>query len=137
VTASDGTNSAFAEVKITILAWTLQGFFQPVDMGGVFNTVKNGSTVPLKFRIFAGPTELTDIAAVQSVTYIQIVCAAAAPVDAIEEIVTTGGTVLRWAGDQFIDNWKTPSGGSVVGKCYQVTMTADDGSKLHAFFKLK
>ena len=59
------------------------------------------------------------------------------PADAIEEIVTTGGTVLRWAGDQFIDNWKTPSGNGVVGKCYKVTMTAADGTKLDALFKLK
>jgi hypothetical protein len=47
--------------------------------------------------------------------------------------------VLRYDGtsSQFIDNWKTPSGGGVVGKCYRVTMTALDGSKISAFFKLK
>ena len=130
-------NVEIATRSYTVLAWTLQGFFQPVDMNGVYNTVKNGSTVPLKFRIFAGATELTDVVVVQSIMSVPINCSATAPVDAVEEIVTTGGTVLRWAGDQFIDNWKTPSGSSVVGKCYQVTMTADDGSKLNAFFKLK
>jgi predicted secreted protein len=29
----------------------LKGFYQPVDMNGVYNIVKNGSTVPLKFEI--------------------------------------------------------------------------------------
>ena len=31
-------------------------------MNGVVNTVKGGSTVPLKFEVFAGTTELTDTA---------------------------------------------------------------------------
>ncbi len=43
-----GTKSITYEVK----AWTLKGFYAPVDMGnGVINTAKNGSTVPLKFEV--------------------------------------------------------------------------------------
>jgi Thrombospondin type 3 repeat len=129
-------NVGTASATYTVLAWTLRGFYQPVDMNGVFNTVKNGSTVPLKFEVFAGSTELTDTAVVQSVTAQQISCSASAPVDAIEEIVTTGGTVLRYdtTASQFIDNWKTPAKPNL---CYRVTMTTDDGSSLSAFFKLK
>ena len=37
----------------------MSGYYQPVDMNGVWNTVKGGSTVPLKFELFAGTTELT------------------------------------------------------------------------------
>jgi hypothetical protein len=33
-------------------AWTLSGFYTPVDMGGVWNTLRNGATVPLKFEVF-------------------------------------------------------------------------------------
>jgi hypothetical protein len=29
-------------------------------MGGVYNTVNGGSTVPFKFELFAGDTELTE-----------------------------------------------------------------------------
>jgi hypothetical protein len=42
VTASaldNAGNSAIASSTYTVLAWTLNGFYQPVDMGGVFNTV--------------------------------------------------------------------------------------------------
>jgi hypothetical protein len=116
-----------------IMAWTLNGFFQPVDMNGVYNRVKGGSTVPLKFKIFAGTTELTDVAFVTSLQAEQVVCDAGAFIDDVE-IVATGGTVLRYSDGQFIYNWKTPSG---AGKCFRVTMTTLDGSSLVAYFKLK
>jgi hypothetical protein len=117
----------------------LNGFFQPVDMSTptttVYNTVKNGSTVPLKFEIFAGPTELIDTAAVKSLTYAQTSCDATAITDPIET-VATGGTVLRYdsTAGQFVYNWKTPA---TASKCYVVTMTTQDGSFLKAYFKLK
>jgi len=139
-TAYDKAGNSKVETRsYTVLAWTLKGFYQPVDMPTlttiVWNTVKNGSTVPLKFEIFAGSTEQTDVSAVDSLTYAQIACNATAPQDEIET-VATGGTVLRYdsTGGQFIFNWKTPN---TASKCYRVTMTALDGSTLSAFFKLK
>ena len=135
--AYDVAGNSHSETRtFTVLAWTLKGFFQPVDMNGVWNTVKNGSTVPLKFQIFAGSTQLTDTAYVKSVAYVMTTCITAGTEDAIEEIITTGGTVLRYdaSGGQFIDNWKTPS---MAGKCYRVTMTTQDGSAISALFKLK
>ena len=45
----------------TVNAWTITGFYQPVDMNGVVNTVKGGSTVPLKFNIYAGGVERTSV----------------------------------------------------------------------------
>jgi hypothetical protein len=119
----------------TVLAWTLKGFYQPVDMNGVLNTVKNGSTVPLKFELFAGATELTSTADVKSLTAIQITCDTSNPIDDIE-VTATGGTSLRYdaSGGQFIYNWQTPKN---PGTCYRVTMTTQDGSTLVAPFKLK
>jgi hypothetical protein len=127
---------------LKILAWTLTGFYQPVDMstgGLVWNTVKGGSTVPLKFNIYqattADPTkERTDVGAIQSFTVTPISCNSST-VDAIE-FTTTGGTSLRYdaAEGQFIQNWQTPK---LPGTCHRVTMTAIDGSKLGAYFKLK
>ena len=135
-TALDLAGNSYTEARTyTVLAWTLTGFFQPVDMSGVFNVVKGGSTVPLKFRIHAGATELTDVANVKSLTYAPVNCDATAALDDIET-VATGGTSLRYdtTGGQFIYNWKTPS---TPGKCYRVTMTTQDLSTLVAFFKLK
>jgi hypothetical protein len=131
-------NYAFSYVNgtLTVQAWTLKGFYQPVDMNGVWNTVKNGSTVPLKFQVFSGSTELTSVSVVKSVTSAQVACSGGSE-DAIEEVVaTTGGTVLRYdsTGGQFIDNWQVPR---TASKCYRVTMTTVDGSSLVALFKLK
>lgn len=136
-TAKDAAgNTGTATSTVTVNAWTLAGFYQPVEMNGIWNTVKNGSTVPLKFEVFAGSTELTDVSKVKSVTAVQVLCTTGAE-EAIEEVVsTTGGTELRYdtTGGQFIDNWKTPK---TAGKCYRVTMTTVDGSSLKALFKLK
>jgi hypothetical protein len=135
-TATDNVgNSSTATMFYTISAWTLKGFYQPVDMGGVFNTVKNGSTVPLKFEIFAGPTELMDVSAVDTLSINRVGCTTGAVEDAIE-LTATGGTSLRYdaTGGQFIYNWKTPT---PAGPCYQITLKTDDGSILTALFKLK
>ncbi|KAF0109365.1 MAG: hypothetical protein FD147_2291, partial [Chloroflexi bacterium] len=132
-------NSKVEERTYTVQAWTLSGFFQPVDMGNVWNTVKNGSTVPLKFRIFTGTTEITDTSAVKSIASKLVPCTTlpGAAEDAIETLLSpTGSTVLRYdlTVGQFVYNWKTPS---TPAKCYQVTMTTQDGSSKTAFFKLK
>ena len=135
-TATDHAGNTSVETRgYTVLAWTMSGFYKPVDMGGVFNTVKGGSTVPLKFELFAGPTELTELAAVQSFQVHGTSCSAGADTDAVE-FTTTGGTSLRYdsTDGQFIQNWKTPTG---AGKCYRVTMTAQDGSTIQALFKTK
>jgi hypothetical protein len=113
-TATDKAgNTNSASVTYTVLAWTLRGFYQPVDMGsGVVNTVKNGSTVPLKLEIFACSNELTDTADVASFSAKQVPCTKFSG-DAIDEIevVATGGTSLRYdtTGGQFIYNWSSIS----------------------------
>jgi hypothetical protein len=126
----------------TVLAWNLSGFYEPVTMNAL-NTAKSGSTVPLKFEIFAGPVgqnEQTSTSAVKSFVVQQITCDLAddvGPEDAIE-LYSTGGTSLRYdaTAGQFIQNWQTPK--NSAGKCYRVTMTALDGiSKITANFKLK
>jgi hypothetical protein len=123
--------------KLVIKAWTLNGFYQPIDMGGVLNTVKNGSTVPVKFELFSRTTELTSASAVSSISAKQVNCEAfsGGTTDEIE-MVTTGGTSLRYdsTGGQFIYNWQTPK---KPNTCYNLTMTAADGSTLTAYFKLR
>jgi|GEM_PF-2220053 len=131
----DGGLSSTDMITITVLPWSLLGFYQPVDMNGVYNFVKGGSTVPLKFEIFADPTELTDVTAVKSLTYAQVSCDANAITDPIETL-TTGSTALRYdaTSGQFIYNWKTPK---MPGTCFRITVTTIDNSALVAYFKLK
>ena len=131
--ASDAAGNVAKRTRsYTVLAWTLRGFYQPVDMND-WNIVKNGATVPVKFEIFAGPTELTDTS---------IVSLAAAHVDctaddgAAIDLVSTGGTSLRYdaVAGQYVFNWQTPR---TPGQCYRVTLTTQDGSSLSALFRLK
>lgn len=137
-TATDNAgHTATATRMYTVLAWTIKGFYQPVDMNDVVNMVKGGSTVPLKFEIFAGSTELTTTASISSFKVGAITCGQlqGTPTDEIE-LYSTGGTSLRYdtTGGQFIQNWQTPRG---AGVCYKVTMTALDGSSITAYFKTK
>jgi hypothetical protein len=127
-------NKAEETRTYSVLAWTLAGFYQPVNMGAL-NTVKGGSTVPLKFEVFAGATELTDAAVVSSFKAVTYACEGGLTEDPVD-FTTTGGTSLRYdmTDGQFIQNWKTPK---EAGKCYKVTMTTQDGSTLVALFKLK
>ncbi|MFC0678392.1 PxKF domain-containing protein [Lysobacter korlensis] len=121
-------------VSYTVTPWKATGFYSPVDMGGVVNTVKGGSTVPLKFEVF-GATEFTSTAVVKSFTQKQFTCSSGAVVDEIE-VVSTGKTELRYdaVAGQFIQNWQTPKS---AGVCYLVNMTLQDGTSLVASFKLK
>jgi hypothetical protein len=134
-TATDKAgNAQTAQLRYEVKAWTAKGFYAPVDMGGVFNTVKGGSTVPVKFEVFAGSTELTDTSLV-SLSAKTVSCSTSSPTDDIE-LTATGATSLRYdtTAGQYIYNWKTPTG---AGTCYQLTMTAKDGSHQEALFKLK
>ena len=136
-TATDASGNEATETRdYSVAAWTLKGFYSPVDINGVWNTVKNGSTVPLKFELFAGTTELTSTGAVQGFKVDGVSCPGSQATTDDVELTTTGGTSLRYdtTGGQFIQNWQTPK---KVGACYAVTMTALDGSTISANFKLK
>ena len=136
-TATDTAgNTSTSRVAYTVLAWTLKGFYAPVDMGAnVWNTVKGGSSVPLKFEIFSG-AELTSVSAVKSFTATAVTCPGSSAVTDAIELTTTGGTSLRYdsTSGQFIQNWQTPK---KPGTCAVVTMTAQDGSTISANFMLK
>ena len=102
-------------------------------MSGVWNTVKGGATVPLKFEIFAGSTEVTDLSViVQPLTATESLCSGG-PTNEIA-ILATGGTALRYESGQFIYNWQTPK---KPGFCYVVTITLTDGSSLSGKIQLR
>ena len=143
-TAEDNAgNTATKTLSYTVAAANAKGFYQPVDMGGTLNTVKSGSTVPVKFELFGGATnvEQKTLSAVGSMTANKVNCSAfnGDPVDAIEYLAPTSeNTGLRFdtTGDQFIYNWKTPA--KAANTCYSLTMTAaDNTTKLVAYFQLK
>jgi len=120
LTAHNGT--------LTILAWTNKGFFSPVDYNGIFNTVKNGSTVPLKFQVFKGTMQLTGTDIVKGLKPVLLNCSTGTTIDDIEELAT-GGTSLRYdtTSGQFIFNWQTPK---KPNTCYNVTVEMVDGTSI-------
>ncbi|WP_426322022.1 OmpL47-type beta-barrel domain-containing protein [Microbacterium sp. E-13] len=124
------------EVTLTVVQpRTFTGFYAPVDMAGVVNVVKAGSTVPLKFELFFGEEELTSTTAIESLRTVQHSCDPAAPVDEIETVVT-GGTALVYdvEAGRFQYNWKTPKG---TTGCLDVIVRSTDGVELKAQFRLK
>jgi hypothetical protein len=129
-------NKATGSFQVTVRALMRKGFYQPVDMNGTINTVKAGSTVPLKFEVFAGTTELTDISVVKEIKVAKVNMSTTALTDEIET-TATGGTGLRYdsTGGQFIYNWSTK--GLASSQCYQLTLTLQDGSTIIANFKMK
>ena len=137
--ASDTANPVNTQTETrtyTVDAWTLGGFYQPVDMNGMWNTVKGGSTVPLKFEVFAGRHRADEHERRRRLRRRRHPCPGSTALTDDIELTTTGGTSLRYdaTGGQFIQNWQTPK---KPGVCYEVTMTAQDGSKISANFKLK
>nr|WP_270887115.1 PxKF domain-containing protein [Pedococcus sp. 5OH_020] len=117
-----------------MVPWTVKGFYAPIDMDGVVNTVKAGNTIPLKFEVFAGDREITAPAEVK-VSAEAVSCSTSAPTDEVE-LTASGNTALRYdeASGQFVYTWKTPS---TAGTCYAMTATAADGTSTTAYVKTR
>lgn len=136
-TATDKAgNTTTATRTYNVRVLTVSGFFQPVDMGGVVNLIKGGSSVPLKFTVWDEGVEQTSTSVVKSFTQRTVTCGTLSGAADEIEIVTTGGTSLRYdaTARQFIQNWQTPK---KPGTCMQATVTMIDGTTITANFQLK
>jgi len=114
-------------------AWRASGFYQPVDMNGVWNTMKGGSTVPIKFELFYGTAELTNASAVTA-GVAQVGCpTTGAATDAIEELTAElAGLRYDTVTGEFHLNWKSSK---QPGTCWKITVS-DGNASLSANFKL-
>jgi len=137
-TATDNADRTATVTRIyTVNPYTLSGFYSPVDYNGTWNTVKGGSTVPLKFEVFNSLGELTNTSVVKQFIVKGVACPGSNVVADDIEMLSTGGTALRYdgTGGQFIQNWQTPK---KPGTCYDVTVVTIDGTQLpFAHFMLK
>jgi hypothetical protein len=147
VTATMAGNSSYdpvtsAPVTVSLQGMTATGFYPPVATSTsntpVWNAVKGGSTVPLKFNIYAGGVQQTSPAAVKggTVSVGLVACSNAGSVSyTTDYLQNTGATALRYdtTAGQFIQNWKVPKR---AGVCYTAVMTAADNvTTLQAYFK--
>lgn len=121
VTADDG-DGGVATASVTVVvdaapdtAWHFDGFFQPVDNLPVVNTVRAGSTVPLKFSL--GGYHGTAIFAPGYPASAAHPCGSSSAEDAIEQLSTPGESTLTYdaGSDRYHYNWKTEKGWA--GQC--------------------
>ncbi len=130
-----GVTASFSPFTIVGSAapfYTRTGFYSPVNMvPGFVNTSRGGSTIPLKFNVYANGVEKKDTAGLQF-SVASVACATLVAEDQVDW-VTSDATSLRYDGQQFHQNWKTPKGTG----CYIARVTTADGKSLSANFKLK
>jgi uncharacterized protein len=122
-------------VGLNPLHYNFTGFFQPVDNSPVLNSVKGGSSIPVKFSL--GGNQGLDIFLSGYPLSRQITCDSSAPLDDIEQTVTAGGSSLSYdaTSDQYSYVWKTNK--AWAGTCRQLVVILKDGSIHTANFKFK
>ncbi|MDQ3610312.1 MAG: HYR domain-containing protein, partial [Actinomycetota bacterium] len=94
-TAADAAGNPSSGSFTVKVQRTMTGFYQPVDTARTLNSVKGGSTLPLKFEVFAGPTELTSVDILAPISIKNIACPLGAEMDEIE-LLTSGSTAVRY-----------------------------------------
>jgi hypothetical protein len=112
------------------------GFYPPVADPPAVNTVTRGSTVPIKFNVYAGDAVVSDTGVVTSITYAPVDCTSGEPTGAARPAASAGGSSLRWDPEagQFVFTWKTPATGAA---CVELTVTLADGSSYGADFRFR
>jgi hypothetical protein len=135
-TATDAaTNQASGSFKVSVL-YGFHGFFQPVDNNGVYNVVKAGSSIPVKFDL-SGNMGLSIFAA-GSPASAKVPCNASAPQDSIEETLTAGNSSLSFDSTtnapfgQYTYVWKTDK--TWAATCRQLQVKLADGTTKTANF---
>jgi hypothetical protein len=137
ITAAQGTlaagNYSFNFVNGTLKTiYKFDGFRQPVDNNGVFNTVKAGSAIPVKFSLF-GNQGLNILNPANPVAT-TVTCPKAMTTDLIEETVSATSNSFTYdaTADQYNYVWKTQS--TFAGKCYKLDVALNDGTHHEAYF---
>lgn len=136
--AFDNAGNAGNPASVTyqvIYAWN--GFFQPIDNGeNVWNTVKAGSAVPVKFSL--GGDQGLSIFATGYPKLFKVSCTGGTE-DAIESTVTAGGSSLTYdaLAGQYIYVWKTDKSWANTITCGRLYVTLIDGTTHSANFKFK
>jgi hypothetical protein len=128
-------NRASIGLSYTVLPWTLRGFANPISMTAL-NVVKAGSSVNLKFEIFAGATKLTGLDAVSMLLQTPAACGTSAPLGRPALAPSAKGSTLRYdtSSGQYVVKWDVPSS---PGSCFVVSVVAADGSSLAATFQVR
>jgi hypothetical protein len=129
-----GTTSSLSPFALFDLKYQFSGFFSPVDSEPTVNSVKAGSSVPVKFSL--GGDQGLSIFAGGYPRVQQTQCVTGAPIDAIEETVTAGENSLTYdvASGRYIYVWKTEK--AWAGSCRLLQVRLADGELYTARFTM-
>jgi hypothetical protein len=150
-TAEDnvGHKSLTATCQYTV-EYDFSGFYQPIDMNGVFNKAKAGSAIPVKFSLDGAPQPGSNTPGLAgstsgpfmpgtptspNPTVTTLACPATPTVDTIEELATDSTSGLKYdpTADQWIYVWKTTTG--LANSCRQLKVVLADGTTKTANFQ--
>jgi hypothetical protein len=134
VQVTDETGLTAVDTAIVNVIYHFSGFFQPVDNLPVFNTLKAGSAVAVKFSL-SGDQGLEIFEAGYPKSQV-IPCDSTAPVDGVEETVAAGASSLSYdpRTDQYSYVWKTDK--AWAGTCRHLVVKLNDGTSHRANFQL-
>lgn len=134
ITVDGVTATVNPGATLTLEAWDFTGFAKPVTNDGVYNAVRAGQTVPLKWRLVradGGP--VTDLVNA-TLRVASLACEANATSDGLEE-VAAGGSGLQNLGDGYYQlNWKVPK--SYGDSCKTLHLVLGDGVTHTAVFRI-
>jgi hypothetical protein len=116
-------------------AFTFTGFFSPVDNAPVFNRVKAGSAVPIKFSL--GGDHGLSVFAAGFPRVDRVACGTGVIADEVEEFATAGSSGLQYdpLTGRYIFVWKTEK--AMAGACWQLTLQFTDGTRAFALFEMR
>ncbi|HJZ13433.1 MAG TPA: PxKF domain-containing protein, partial [Acidobacteriota bacterium] len=127
-----GQTTSLSPFAIFESAYTFSGFYSPVDNSPTLNLVKAGSAVPVKFSL--GGNQGLSIFAPGYPASQSVQCDTSAPLSAIEETVTSGGSSLTYdpSSDLYTYVWKTDK--NWANTCRRLVVTFNDGTVKAADF---
>jgi hypothetical protein len=135
VAVTDPFGNTGSNTTIHAVIFNFTGFFQPVDNPPVFNQVKAGSSIPIKFSL-SGDQGLEIFAAGYPAST-RVICDSSDGIDPIEETVTGGSSGLTY--DPFTGLytyvWKTSK--SWRGTCREFVIQLTDGTLHYAYFTFR
>jgi hypothetical protein len=128
-TFTDGSEGVFSA---SVNAVNFSGFFEPVDNLPVFNRVRAGQSVPVRFSL--NGNQGLNIFAPGYPKSEQIACSSDGLVDGIEQTVNAGSSSLSYdpSTDRYNYIWKTEK--AWLNTCRQLTLRFKDGSAQRANF---
>jgi protocatechuate 3,4-dioxygenase beta subunit len=133
VGVTDKDNGTGSNSMTHTVIYDFSSFLQPVDNLPIYNTVKAGQAIPVRFSL-SGNQSLNIFAAGYPKSEI-IQCNSNAQVDGIEETVSAGTSSLSYdpVSDTYTYIWKTDK--AWANNCRQLVVKLNDGTFYRANFK--